>query len=105
MEIFSCHSDIGSVLIGNKDWTFAIPNNWGDGITYIHVFDSDETFMKYRKTYKRNHEFISSVQGTFNVFDYDCAFHHMEDSDVLTTLSGRYGVYVYKNNVAFVKWE
>ena len=99
-----CESDIGSCLIGNKDWTFAVPNIGGDGTTTITIFDTDnKEFWEYKK--KRNLNFISSVQGTFNIYNYDCAYHDCNDEDVIVTLSGRYGVYQGEWEVVFVKWE
>lgn len=103
MKTYWGASDIGSVLIGNKDWTFAVPNIGGDGATKILVFEKDvKEFANYQK--ENNLHFISSVQGTFNIFSYDCAFE-TEQEDVLLTLSGRYGVYNGEMKVAFVKWE
>ena len=43
-----CDSDIGSCLIGNKDWTFAVPNMGGDGTTKISIFGVDgKEFREY----------------------------------------------------------
>lgn len=99
-----CDSDIGSCLIGNKDWTFAVPNMGGDGTTTILVFSKDRNeFREYEKEHKL--EFISSVQGTFNIYSYDCAYHSCNDEDVIATLNGRYGVYRGYMKVVFVKWE
>ena len=105
MKQSSCWSDIGSCLIGNKDWTFAVPNIGGDGETIISIFERDnEEFRKYEE--EHNLKFISSVQGTFNIYNYDCAFvPECKDEDVITTLSGRYGVYQGEWEVVFVKWE
>ena len=104
MKKLSCYSDIGSCLIGNKDWTFAVPNIGGDGTTKILIFDRDnDEFVKYRD--EHNLKFISSVQGTFNIYKYDCAFHSCDDEDVIATLTGRYGVYQGYWKVVFVKWE
>ena len=104
MKSLSCNSDIGSCLIGNKDWTFAIPNIGGDGETKISIFDEeDKDFYTYEK--QHNLTFISSVQGTFNIYSYDCAYHNCNDEDVIVTLNGRYGVYQGWYEVAFVKWE
>ena len=104
MKKLSCMSDIGSVLIGNKDWTFAVKNIGGDGETNITIFErDDEEFKEYE--WEHNLKFYSSVQGTFNIYNYDCAFPECEDEDVIATLSGRYGVYQGEMEVAFVKWE
>lgn len=103
MKKLYCYSDIGSCLIGDKNWTFAVPNIGGDGRTKIIIFNKDgDEFKKYSKNHKLN--FISSVQGTFNIYSYDCAFSEPED-EVIATLTGRYGVYNSYMTVVFVKWE
>lgn len=103
MEKFSCGSDIGSVLIGNKDWTYAVPNFGGDGTTKVLIFDEDgKEFADYRKSHEL--EFLSSVQGTFNIYCDDCSFD-TPDEDIVTTLTGRYGVYRGQHKVVFVKWK
>lgn len=105
MKRLYCDSDIGSCLIGNKDWTFAVPNIGGDGRTKISIFNEDDIkFSKYEK--ENNLIFMSSVQGTFNIYSYDCAFQDScKEKDVIAALSGRYGVYRGEMEVAFVKWE
>lgn len=105
MKKLHCDSDIGSCLIGNKDWTFAVPNFGGDGTTKILVFDkNDKEFYKYEK--EHDLKFFSSVEGTFNIYGYDCAFSDgCNDEDVIATLSGRYGVYQGWYKVVFVKWN
>ena len=105
MRRLSCYSDIGSCLIGNKDWTFAVKNIGGDGETIISIFKEDnEEFKRYEE--EHDLRFISSIQGTFNIYNYDCAFvYGCNDNDVIATLSGRYGVYQGEMEVAFVKWE
>ena len=103
MKELYCYSDIGSCLIGDKNCTFAVPNIGGDGRTKIIIFNKDgDEFKKYSKNHKLN--FISSVQGTFNIYSYDCAFSEPED-EVIATLTGRYGVYNSYMTVVFVKWE
>lgn len=109
MKTYCSMSDIGSVLIGNDDWTFAVPNGMGDGISTSLVFDSESEFRKYKeaKLKNRKEHFISSAQGTFNIYDYDCAFEHPDEATVEATLTGRYGIYYIENSydVIFVKWE
>ena len=102
MKELKCISDIGSVLVGNKDWSFAIPNIGGDGITIIVIFENCNEFRKYEEN--NSLKFISSIQGTFNIYIHDCAFECRND-DVIETLSGRYGVYQGEMKVAFVKWN
>lgn len=100
---YTSASDIGSVLIGNNDWTFAVPNIGGDGTTRITIYTSIKEFDAEKKA--KNLRFISSVQGKFNIYNYDCAFNCKLDEAILTTLNGRYGVYNGDLEVAFVLWE
>ena len=108
MKKFNCSSDIGAVLIGNQGWTFAVPNIGGDGTTKVRVYDSAAEFAN-DKVWTKGMKFISSAQGTFTIFDYDCAYHELLNGDIaegdgLCTLKGRYGVYQGQMKVAFVKW-
>jgi len=105
---FRTSCDIGSVLIGNQDWTFAVPNIGGDGTTQVHIYSNDKEFAS--DSWSKGMEFLSSVQGRFGIFDYDCAFHELLNgqmtlNDAVTILNGRYGVYNGEWKVAFVKWE
>lgn len=104
MKRIFCSSDIGAVLVGNKDWSFAIPNRGGDGETEVLIFDGNDE-AEFCKKYEDT-QFLSSIQGTFNIYNHDCAFNSgCNDEDVVETLSGRYGVFVGEYKVAFVKWK
>lgn len=108
MKKFHCSSDIGSVLIGDEKWTFAVPNIGGDGTTSVRIYDSDNEFL--HDPWHNGMNFISSVQGSFGLFEYDCDFEELHNgkksiNDALIILEGRYGVYRGDWKVAFVKWE
>ena len=108
MKEFECSCDIGSVLIGNDEWTFAVPNIGGDGTTEVRVYDSYKEFNKDNWT--KDTRFISSAQGSFGIFGYDCDYHELMSGDMTINdskiiLKGRYGVYQGLYKVAFVKWE
>lgn len=108
MMEFGCMSDIGSVLIGNRAWTFAVPNYGGDGETMVRIYDSDHEFVS--DPWAKGMKFVSSAQGEFGIFGYDCDYEElrrgdMTESDALYTLRGRYGIYRGNYKVAFVKWE
>ena len=108
MKRMSCSCDIGSVLIGDERWTFAVPNIGGDGTTDIRIYCSDREFVN--DSWTKGMKFISSVQGRFGIFDYDCAYHEllrgeMTIDDAMAVLNGRYGVYQGEWKVAFVKWD
>ena len=108
MKEFECSCDIGSVLIGNEEWTFAVPNIGGDGTTKVRIYDSDKEFSK--DPWTKEMHFISSAQGRFGIFRYDCLYHELlrgdeTMKDSLIILEGRYGVFNGFYKVAFVKWE
>lgn len=117
MERYESSSHCGAVLIGNEQWAFGVPDVGGDGGVEIFVFDNskwvfDESkteFAQFENECRQNGNplnFISSAEGTFNIYDNDCALD--EDSPeecVLTTLSGRYGIYTADMTAVFVKWE
>ena len=101
MKTFNCCSDIGSVLVGNKEVRFALPNIGGDGTTKLFVFDDDVSFCS--STVYPRLDFVTCIEGKFNVFSYDCS--KGDDKDIIATLEGRYGVYRGKQMIALVKWE
>lgn len=108
MRKFSCDSDIGSVLIGDQDWTFAVPNVGGDGSTKVRIYDSKQEFLADK--WAKDMKFISSVQGKFGIFRYDCVFEELRRGEMtmknaVCVLNGRYGIYNGLYKVAFVKWE
>lgn len=108
MKEFSCVSDIASVLIGNRTWTFAVPNHGGDGETMVRIYDSNKEFVT--DPWAKSLDYISSAQGEFGIFGYDCDYEElrrgdMTETDALCTLRGRYGIYRGYYKVAFVKWK
>ena len=108
MKRFDTYCDIGSVLIGDENWTFAVPNIGGDGTTEVRVYSVESEF--HDDSWAKGMEFISSVQGRFGIYRYDCDFDklrkkEMTIKDSVCVLEGRYGVYNGFYKVAFVKWE
>ena len=101
MKTYECYSDIGSVLVGNKEVRFALPNIGGDGMTMLYVFDDDPSF--YSHIISKKVKFVTTIEGRFNAFSYDCS--NGNDEDIVTTLEGRYGVYQGEWTVVLVKWE
>lgn len=109
MKKINCDSDIGAVLIGNSDWTFAVPNVGGDGTTRVRIYKDSQEFIADGK-WTEGLTFISSVQGTFNIYQYDCAYTPLlkgepMEKEIRATLSGRYLVYSGLWKVAFVQRE
>lgn len=101
MKTYECYSDIGSVLVGNKEVRFALPNIGGDGMTKLYVFDNEASFSTHPVSGKV--KFVTCIEGKFNVFSYDCS--RGDDEDVIATLEGRYGIYRGEWIVVLVRWE
>jgi hypothetical protein len=99
MKKYYCTSEVGSVLIGNEQVRFAIPNGYGDGLTAVRVYDIGEAI----DINGNDLHFKTFVEGTFNIYDYDCCDGSQEH--VLATLDGRYGVYIGELLVVFQKWR
>lgn len=107
MEKYLCNADIGSVLIGNENWTVSIPNEGGDGTVHVMTFDSEREYVN--SVWGKNLKFVTSVHGTFGVYDYDSAFSELHSlkmsiNDATVILKGIYGVYRGYFTVALVKW-
>lgn len=108
MKEFKTDCDIGSVLIGTQHWTFAVPNIGGDGEMTVRVYDDENEFLADRP-FTEDMTFVSSAQGEFGIYEYDCFYHKLHSgdktiNDALTVLRGRYGVYTGLYKAAFVKW-
>ena len=76
--------------------------------THYPGFMCDKEFSK--DPWTKEMHFISSAQGRFGIFGYDCSYHEllrgdMTMKDSLIILEGRYGVFNGFYKVAFVKWE
>jgi len=100
MKTYYCDSDIGSVLVGNKEMQFALPNIGGDGTTKLIVCSMSEYENKVSRP---DDEFVTSINGKFNVFSYDCS--NGDDEDVIATLEGRFGVYRNSWKVILERWD
>lgn len=84
-------SDADGLKIGNDEWTILIPNGSGDGETRYGVVE-DRGFNPDMM------EYFTEVEGTFNIYSYDCG------SDIDMTLHGRYGIYNCNGFIVFEKW-
>lgn len=99
MEKYYCSSDIGSVTIGNETYRIAIPNIGGDGTTLCYIYDSETEYLRDRET--TIEDFVTVVEGTFNIYSYDCT--HGEKEDILTTITGKYFIYRSDMLIVFIK--
>lgn len=88
---FNTISDIGSIKIGNNNFTFNIPNNYGDGENDIYIFNQN--------VHLQGLDFLTTCNGEFNIYKYDCG------DNISCTLKGKYAIYVGELKIAFVKWD
>lgn len=96
-KIFKTYSDAGALKIGNKDFSILIPNGYGDGETRVAIIKLEEKKYYDLEAFR----FFTSVEGTFDIYDYDCD----SSGDIIQTIEGRYGIYVYEGFVVFEQWE
>lgn len=96
MKQFTYVTDRGSIQLGNENFTCNINNYFGDGAFTVVVTEKNELATPLFD----NFLFQGTVQGTFNVYGYDCS-----TTDVLITLTGKYGVFVNGGDVVLEKWE
>lgn len=96
MKEFITYSDIGSALVGNKEFAVTLENGYGDGETLVRVYKIGEEVPYGAK-------FNTRIEGTFNIYNYDCSERNEED--IVATLSGAFGVFYGRGSVYFKKWE
>lgn len=96
---FKTSSDVGGVMVGNKDFEINIPNGYGDGITRVAVFSKKDS-----ENFNDNMmDYYTSIRGEFYIYDNDCA----DRADVHAQrkkLNGKYIIYRYNGLVAFVEY-
>lgn len=96
MQKFTTTSDIGSVLFGTDDFRIALPNGYGDGVSYVTICKKGEIDIDPRY-------FFTSISGSFNIYNDDCS--DGDKKDIVVSLQGRYGVYSYDRQVILERWE
>lgn len=102
MKKYYTDSDGGAFLIGNKDFSFFISNNYGDCRNTVLVFESEEEYKnycieKYGKTdWRDRFKWQTTIKGKFNLYNYDCS--DMSDKDVKAEFNGKYGLYLRSND-------
>lgn len=105
MKKYFYDCDGGSLLIGNADFACHYMNNFGDGCHTLTVFELEDDPVDYSKSY----EFVGSICGEFNVYDYDCltAEERTDNKRVLCSLRGRYGIYAERHggDMMLVYWD
>jgi hypothetical protein len=94
MKKFTYVADAGSLMLGTEQFKAHYKNESGDGKFTVTIDEAGET--------KINNEvwkFVDCVEGTFNVYDYDCS-----GASPLITLTGRYGIYNNDGCMLLQKW-
>lgn len=108
MKVYEYSCDGGSLMIGSVDFACHYGNNFGDGSHLVYLFENGEMKKRYRDVNKV-WEFVGSVLGKANVYDYDCydKDERANKDNVLCELNGRYGVYAKRNNgdMAIEYWD
>lgn len=94
---FKVMSDVGGVLVGDKNYATVFTNGGNDGTTRVAVFESEDDFNSNLMEYN------TIILGEFGIFGYDCADFSREEPVV--KLRGRFQVYYWDGFVAFVKCD
>lgn len=96
---FIVWSDAGSVKLGDVAGTcgFMVPNGYGDGCHGVTIVKRGG----FNKHAMRN---VTSVEGRFQIYTYDCADLAPAGPDA-KVIEGRYGVYAQDGTVFFEKWD
>ena len=105
MKKYDC--DGGSIAIGTKGCIACFPNGYGDGAFSVRIVNTDEQRKKFCDN-KDDWKYVGSVEGDeINVYSYDCLQgEELEDrSNILYTLSGRYGVYRNNGKIVLEQWQ
>ena len=105
MESYHYNCDAGSLALGNADFTINICNGIGDGGYRVYIsrkrLDGNSAFHK-------KYHFETSINGTFNVYNYDC-YHTRQQREakcnILATLTGRYGIYSHDGDMLLEYWD
>lgn len=92
MKEFNYSAKDGSLMVGTEAFKAHYSNYYGYGDFTIYIDDDGND--------SDNWKYVDSVEGQFNVYDCDT-----NDAEILTTLSGRYGIYCKHGNMLLVKWN
>lgn len=85
---FYTHSDVGSLKIGNKDFTILIPNSFGDGTTKVFIVE---------ERIKIPLKYFTMVKGEIAIYSYDCG------NEVSCKIDGEYQIYSEDGTIVFCK--
>lgn len=88
-------SDAGGLKIGNETFSVNVPNGYGDGEMMFTVVE--------KGCFNNNMlDYWTTVSGEkIQIYDYDCG----SESNVIDTVSGRFGIYSGYGFVVLEKWS
>lgn len=99
MKTYYTESDGGCFLFGNKDFSFNLPNGYGDCRNKVIVFCSLDEFYSFleekygkRNPYDVNFKWQTTIKGCFNLYNYDCS--NMSPKDIKVRFNGKYSLYL-----------
>ena len=100
-RFFILYPELGSVLVGDENFTVNISNQVGNEETRVAVVDYgeiDTTYMYLETTIncKNAHIFFSDMAD---------AKARSNPAEWAATLNGRYGVFVYQDIIVFENWD
>jgi len=102
MEKYYYSCDGGALALGNETFCTHYMNNYGDGEHRVYIKKRDESFprMDFGASFDEIYHFEGSIQGTFNIYNYDCLCSHERENheNILATLTGKYGIYSFKHS-------
>lgn len=99
---FKTLSDAGAVKVGNQEFSVLFNNGIGDGVNRVAIFNKVEAGTIFNSSMMN---FISSVNGEFYIYDYDCGDTPAIKDGTEVKLKGKYFVYSYEGLIAFVQFQ
>lgn len=109
MEKYYYSCDGGSLAIGNETFFCHYPNKYGDGTHVVYIKQKGES-LPLDTTYY-NLYFVGSVEGDFNLYNYDCLSKkdRTDPEFIIKNLQGRYGIYAFKDafsgDILIEQWD
>ena len=91
-------SDGGCFLFGNENFSFNLPNGYGDGRNTVLIFDSEEEFKNYcikkygNEGWYERFRWKTFIKGKFNLYNYDCC--EMVKKNIKAKFDGSYSIYL-----------
>ncbi|MBQ3514302.1 MAG: hypothetical protein IJA32_11000 [Lachnospiraceae bacterium] len=101
MKEFYTINNANSVLVGNKDFAVHINSYGACKQVKVLVFDDEKEYEKWFFSQEPLPTHNTVIEGTFNIYSNDTSDRNV--MDIVTTLTGRYGVDSTNKTVVFYK--